>query len=81
MVPGILQVDIKAGDRGWDGMIPAHTEMMREWERAWHMVIFNRNFLVIDVEGMRQNSKRGVFLESEPGQSNRGHSRTLRQSA
>lgn len=40
-------------------MIPADTEMMRGWERAWHMVIFNRNFLVIDVEVMRQSSKGG----------------------
>lgn len=62
-------------------MIPAHTEMMLGLVRAWHMVEFNRTFLVIDVERMRQKSKRGRgFLESEPGQSNRGHSRTLRQS-
>lgn len=39
-----------------------HTEMMQGWVRAWHMVVVNRNFLVVDVEGMRQNSKRGFSL-------------------
>lgn len=62
MMPGMLQVDIKVGGRGWDEMIPAHTGMIQGWVRAWHMVIFNRNFLVTDVEGMRQHSKRRFSL-------------------
>lgn len=43
-------------------MIPTHTDMMQGWVRARHMVVFNRNFLVTDVEGMRQNSKRRFSL-------------------